>query len=1086
DNNWTLVNNNEYVRVTFEKNLTNKNDITIYPRIVEGNPKIEVYEKGGTEKIAEFTSINNNEYNKIFLTNLGQGQCYDNETEILTENGWKLFRELGDEKVATLNQSTHELEWQNPIDKQVFEHNGEMYRIETIDRFNNVGELAVSPKHKIYGKIQNNSESFESSKIDISDCFLSSLSSEIIVAFNSSANERKSASLGWFGSKDSAFGKCFEYFENGTNVTTFFNLVLNSSNSSEVSLVFTSISDLCLSNSFSENSGEYSSCSANNNFFTNEPFQKKEYNLLVSNTSFIYNKPLDFSSSSLCCLANSPNCKASSLVNSLLSNFDSRKSINSSLCNNLRADLLNTKDQSISGCDSICDFNSFGKGIFNSSILDIQDKDYLNFSIDDFSLYPITKVYEQINQGKEIYFLDENNQPVKINSIEKIPYNDKIYGVDVSNDVVLVRRKNGTALWSGNSESYSQNIFDLKVLGSVEFDYIVDPVNISSFSIQPHDRLFITKDRGLEKYVVEDKTWSFNGSDFNINLTINLTVWNFMKDAVANPTLPKCRIAEPYIKEDYPNFDCNNAVHRNLLLSKLQNFTSKGFKVIKQGVNRGYVNITGNKIVINIPKSILTNNDLIELGENSLTYVYQNITTVSYDYTNFQINATLERCDENRTNCGTGYPDLLIIDSSKLKFGAVDTNRTKNENYRYTWQSTREIKQDILGYYIDGNTTTNKFTKTTERIDINTNDICSSITNSSNISIIDFNPNCTYSSYSTNNLYFLEVNFTGRWNSTTNNITIDPSYSITKIERTEAIDTNVTQENNYTHLEINNNTAPYNNLVLYMPFDENFTRYSNKTFDYTDSNNDGTATNFNGTAGYGFNASSCLTGYGGCVSFDGTDDYVETSDISQADGGTSLTVSAWIYQNSLVANKAVIAKWDFQTEGSWEMEQSDGAAGRIQVFIASSLTDNGGNSGRTPQGTITAGIWHHVVFVYDGSQTGNSDRLKIYINGTNRSIEFAGTIPASMTNSAATVKIGKFGGTVDRYWNGLIDEVMIFNISLNASEITKIYNNQSARFKAGGTQELKNFNISLTNENRANVTAEFDRNFSSNVSLRLG
>ena len=71
DNVWSeTIPNRDYVRVTFEQNLTNENDITIYPRIVSGNPKIEVYEFEGTEIIATFDSLNSNEYNIVLLTNL--------------------------------------------------------------------------------------------------------------------------------------------------------------------------------------------------------------------------------------------------------------------------------------------------------------------------------------------------------------------------------------------------------------------------------------------------------------------------------------------------------------------------------------------------------------------------------------------------------------------------------------------------------------------------------------------------------------------------------------------------------------------------------------------------------------------------------------------------------------------------------------------------------------------------------------------------------------------------------------------------------------------------------------------------------
>ena len=67
-----------YVKITFEKNLTSSNDITLYPRTVSGTPRIEIYEKDGTELIAEFTSLNDDEYNKVYLTGLvGQQDTFD-------------------------------------------------------------------------------------------------------------------------------------------------------------------------------------------------------------------------------------------------------------------------------------------------------------------------------------------------------------------------------------------------------------------------------------------------------------------------------------------------------------------------------------------------------------------------------------------------------------------------------------------------------------------------------------------------------------------------------------------------------------------------------------------------------------------------------------------------------------------------------------------------------------------------------------------------------------------------------------------------------------------------------------------------
>ncbi len=70
------IKDGEFVRITFEQNLTSENDITIYPRVIGGNPRIEVYEspkddsgepKDGTEIIAEFISLRENQYNKVLF-----------------------------------------------------------------------------------------------------------------------------------------------------------------------------------------------------------------------------------------------------------------------------------------------------------------------------------------------------------------------------------------------------------------------------------------------------------------------------------------------------------------------------------------------------------------------------------------------------------------------------------------------------------------------------------------------------------------------------------------------------------------------------------------------------------------------------------------------------------------------------------------------------------------------------------------------------------------------------------------------------------------------------------------------------------
>ena len=68
DGNWSeTIFDGDYVRVSFEKNLTPDRDITIYPRTINGTPRLDIYEINGTQKIAGFDSINDEELNKVYL-----------------------------------------------------------------------------------------------------------------------------------------------------------------------------------------------------------------------------------------------------------------------------------------------------------------------------------------------------------------------------------------------------------------------------------------------------------------------------------------------------------------------------------------------------------------------------------------------------------------------------------------------------------------------------------------------------------------------------------------------------------------------------------------------------------------------------------------------------------------------------------------------------------------------------------------------------------------------------------------------------------------------------------------------------------
>jgi hypothetical protein len=76
--------------------------------------------------------------------------CFSEDTEVLTDCGWKLFQELnGDERVCTLEPNTNQIEYHKPSQHVRYWHSGEM--LEIANRKRDL-ELLVTPNHSVWGR----------------------------------------------------------------------------------------------------------------------------------------------------------------------------------------------------------------------------------------------------------------------------------------------------------------------------------------------------------------------------------------------------------------------------------------------------------------------------------------------------------------------------------------------------------------------------------------------------------------------------------------------------------------------------------------------------------------------------------------------------------------------------------------------------------------------------------------------------------------------------------------------------------------------------------------------------------------------
>lgn len=91
--------------------------------------------------------------NKAITTGEGQNfSCYDDKTEVLTENGFKFFENVeDDEAIATFNSGTGQLEYQLPTEKYIYDYDssvdGKMVHFSTAKI-----DIMVTPNHQIFSK----------------------------------------------------------------------------------------------------------------------------------------------------------------------------------------------------------------------------------------------------------------------------------------------------------------------------------------------------------------------------------------------------------------------------------------------------------------------------------------------------------------------------------------------------------------------------------------------------------------------------------------------------------------------------------------------------------------------------------------------------------------------------------------------------------------------------------------------------------------------------------------------------------------------------------------------------------------------
>jgi choline-sulfatase len=162
----------------------------------------------------------------------------------------------------------------------------------------------------------------------------------------------------------------------------------------------------------------------------------------------------------------------------------------------------------------------------------------------------------------------------------------------------------------------------------------------------------------------------------------------------------------------------------------------------------------------------------------------------------------------------------------------------------------------------------------------------------------------------------------------------------------------------------------------------------------------------------------------GALDFDGVDDYVGLPNIVNP-SATNFTVVAWVKLDvSAGSNSQIILQQEGTTGRSWLYRRS--SDGKLATFL--------GNVATLSSGTITTGSWYHVAVVNNGGA------VQLYFNG-----QPDGSASRTLESATGNMRVGrhKTPDTVNEEWDGIIDQVRIYNRALTAAEVLGLYDSGS-------------------------------------------
>lgn len=157
--------------------------------------------------------------------------------------------------------------------------------------------------------------------------------------------------------------------------------------------------------------------------------------------------------------------------------------------------------------------------------------------------------------------------------------------------------------------------------------------------------------------------------------------------------------------------------------------------------------------------------------------------------------------------------------------------------------------------------------------------------------------------------------------------------------------------------------------------------------------------------------------------FDGVDDYAGLENgVALLDGTDQITMAGWFYTDALSYGQGMMGIREGGDGDQMYLIQLSNGYLECRIVINGALFEVA-----APNGTINAGVWQHVAWVYDGST------VELFIDGISKGSSSASGVFHGTTKPFSIGKL--ISGAGNFSFKGKIDEISLWNIALTQGQI---------------------------------------------------